>query len=120
MDDDLGFADGELRCHWPCWLIEMRKGMRRSGSDYLGESLDALLAAIIQIDDCAFNGPIRLTLDVDDWMSEFDAEVVGDQLFLHGLHRGHGVVIISRRVFLIISDIHSWEAAEVIVRASRH
>lgn len=120
MNDDLGFADWKLRCHWPCRLIEMREGMGRGGSDDFCESLDAFLLIIIQIHDCTFNGPIRLTLDIGDWMSELDAEIIRDQLLLHSLHRRHGVVIIPRRILLIIGDIHSRESAEVIVRASRH
>lgn len=120
MNNDLGFADWELRCHWPRRLIEVGEGMGRSGSDDLVEGLDAFLAAIIQIDDCAFNGPIRLALNLSDWMSELDAEVIGDKLLLHGLHRRHGVVIIARCVLLIVGDIHSWEIAEIFVGASRH
>ena len=120
MNYDLGFADWELRCHWSRRLIEVREGMRGSGSDDLVEGLDAFLAAIIQIDNRAFDGPIWLALDLSDWMPKLDAEVIGDKLLLHGLHRRHGVVVIARRVFLIIGDIHSWEAAEIFVGASCH
>lgn len=78
MNDDLGFADWELRCHWSRWLIELREGMRRSGGDDLCESLDALLFTIVQVNDCAFDRAIWLTLDLGYWMSELDAEVVRD------------------------------------------
>jgi hypothetical protein len=50
-------------------------------------------------------------------MAELHAEVVGNELLLHRLHRCHRVVVIAGRVFLVVSDVHRGEVAEVLVGA---